>query len=77
MESKMVIYTGPGYRIKKGLCPPQFTAHNLVFKTGYIYKVNEEVFEYLKGIRGFHEVKGMEKEIVCWKGGKSDKTPVV
>ena len=74
MENKMVVYVGPGYRIKKGLCPPQFSAHGLVFKTGVIYKVTDEVFEYLKGIRGFHEVKGMDKEVVSWKSGKNEVT---
>lgn len=64
MEHKMVLYTGGGYRIKKGLCPPCFSAHGMTFKTGIVYKVTDSVFEYLKGIRGFHEVLGMGNGII-------------
>lgn len=72
-KPKMVIFTGGAYRIRKGLCAPQFEASgmrsgkkewSLVFKTGIVYKVSDKVFEYLKAIRGFYEVKGMAKEIV-------------
>ena len=73
MESeneKMMVYMGGGYRIRKGLCPPQFSAHGMTFKTGVVYKVTDHVYEYLKGIKGFHEIKGMAKKVMGFPNEK-------
>jgi hypothetical protein len=64
MEYKMVVYTGGNYRIKRGLCPPCFSAHGLTFNTGVVYKVTDKVFEFLKGVRGFQEIKGLGKDVM-------------
>ena len=76
MDYKMVVYTGGAYRIRKGLCPPQFSAHGMTFKTGIVYKVTDDVFEYVKGIRGFIEIKGIGKNIQSFeaKSEKNDKS---
>jgi uncharacterized phosphosugar-binding protein len=57
MEKKMLIYVGPG----------EFTIGGITFESGHVYSVDEEVFEWAKGMRYFHPVKRIRQKIMKFR----------